>query len=280
MPIPETESDHIGIHEQKQPGLNYVGFPVYLGLMSGRQMREMAALTASFGGDIRLTRRQNFIITGIPTAQLDDVIAQVGAIGFPLEANGLYASSIGCIGDPHCNYAVTPTKTKLATIIERLVNQFGEQVGGLKLNLDGCPHACAQHWTGDIGLQGTTSRGPAGEPIESFDIILRGGLGKDAAIGKPIVRRVPSPLVEDYVSRLFATYLERREHQRNVLAFLRAHDRRRPDFDRKWKRNRRRRRRLNRGIGAQGFRHGCRNPIQRRSRKARAESHHGRTRGG
>ena len=150
-------------------------------------MREIAALTASFGGDIRLTRRQNFIITGIPTAQLDDVIAQVGAIGFPLEANGLYASSIGCIGDPHCNYAVTPTKTKLATIIERLVNQFGEQVGGLKLNLDGCPHACAQHWTGDIGLQGTTSRGPAGEPIEAFDIILRGGLGKDAAIGKPIV---------------------------------------------------------------------------------------------
>jgi len=211
MPLPETESDHMGIREQKQPGLNYVGFPVYLGLMSGRQMREIAALTASFGGDVRLTRRQNFIITGIPTAQLGDVIAQVGAIGFPLEANGLYASSIGCIGDPHCNYAVTPTKTKLATIIERLVNEFGEQVGGLKLNLDGCPHACAQHWTGDIGLQGTTSRGPAGEPLESFDIILRGGLGRDAAIGKPIIRRVPSPLVEDYVTRLFGTYLERRE---------------------------------------------------------------------
>jgi ferredoxin-nitrite reductase len=201
----------MGIREQKQPELNYVGFPVYLGLMSGRQMREIAALTASFGGDIRLTRRQNFIITGIPTAQLTDVIAQVGAIGFPVEANGLYASSIGCIGDPHCNYAVTPTKTKLATIIERLVNQFGEQVGGLKLNLDGCPHACAQHWTGDIGLQGTTSRGPAGEPLEAFDIILRGGLGRDAAIGKPIIRRVPSELVEDYVSRLFGTYLERRD---------------------------------------------------------------------
>ena len=38
MPLPETESDHMGIHEQKQQGLNYVGFPVYLGLMSGRQM--------------------------------------------------------------------------------------------------------------------------------------------------------------------------------------------------------------------------------------------------
>jgi sulfite reductase beta subunit-like hemoprotein len=219
MPLPETDSDHTGISEQKQAGHNYVGFPVYLGLMSGKQMRAIAAVAATFGGDIRLTRRQNFIVSGIPTEQLDYVIAKIGEIGFPLNANGLYASSIGCIGDPHCNYAVTPTKTKLATIIERLVNQFGEQVGGLKVNLDGCPHACAQHWTGDIGLQGTTGRGPNGEPLEAFDIILRGGLGKDAAIGKPILRRIPSAMVEDYVSRLFGSYLERRESNETFAHF-------------------------------------------------------------
>jgi len=178
--------------------------------MSGTQMHQVADLVESYGGDIRLTRRQNFILAGIPQARLDDVIAKVGEIGFPLDVNGLYASSIGCIGDPHCNYAVTPTKTKLATIIERLVGDFGNAVADLKVNLDGCPHACAQHWTGDIGLQGTTGRGPAGEPLEAFDIILCGGLGKDAAIGKPVLRRVPSAMVEDYVSRLVAGYLERR----------------------------------------------------------------------
>src|SRR6202011_2642004 len=37
MPIPETDSDHMGVSEQKEPGRNYVGFPVYLGLMSGAQ---------------------------------------------------------------------------------------------------------------------------------------------------------------------------------------------------------------------------------------------------
>ena len=210
MPLPEIESDHMGIHAQKQDGLFYVGFPVYLGLMSGKQMREIGELAASYGGDIRLTRRQNFIMAGIPEARLQDVIARIGEIGFPLDANGLYASSIGCIGDPHCNYAVTPTKTKLASIIDRLATQFGNDVGDLKLNLDGCPHACAQHWTGDIGLQGTTGRGSKGEPLEAFDIILRGGLGKDAAIGKPLLRRVPSELVEDYVARLFAGYLAQR----------------------------------------------------------------------
>jgi ferredoxin-nitrite reductase len=210
LPLPDAESDHMGIHEDRRPGLLYAGFPVYLGTMSGRQMRELAELAGGFGGDIRLTRRQNFILTGIPQARLDEILGRVGEIGFPIGANGLYASSIGCIGDPHCNYAVTPTKTKLATIIERLVGQFGDAVGGLKVNLDGCPHACAQHWTGDIGLQGTTGRGPNGEPLEAFDVILRGGLGRDAAIGKPLLRRVPSAKVEETIARLFAGYLEER----------------------------------------------------------------------
>ena len=210
LPLPDAESDHMGIHEQHHPGLVYAGFPVYLGMMSGRQMRELADVAADFGGDIRLTRRQNFILTGIPRDRLDEILERVGALGFPISANGLYGSSIGCIGDPHCNYAVTPTKEKLATVIQRLVAQFGDAVSGLKVNLDGCPHACAQHWTGDIGLQGTTGRGPQGEPLEAFDVILRGGLGRDAAIGRPLLRRVPSAKVEETVARLFAGYLEHR----------------------------------------------------------------------
>ena len=219
LPLPDRDGDHMGVNEQRQSGLYHAGFPVYLGTMSGSQMRQVAGIAESYGGDIRLTRRQNFILTGIPRERLDEVIGQVAEVGFPLDANGLYASSIGCIGDPHCNYAVTPTKTKLATIIERLVGDFGDAVAGLKLNLDGCPHACAQHWTGDIGLQGTTGRGPNGEPLEAFDIILRGGLGKDAAIGKPVLRRVPSALVEDYVSRLVAGYLQRRLPEETFARF-------------------------------------------------------------
>ncbi|HXW83461.1 MAG TPA: nitrite/sulfite reductase [Candidatus Binataceae bacterium] len=210
-PPPEPESDHMGIHPQREPGRVYVGFPVYLGLMSGTQMKQIAALAEEIGGDIRLTRRQNFILTGIPEARIDEITTRVAEIGFPLDVNQLYASSIGCIGDPNCNFAVTPTKSKLATIIQRLVTDFGDTAGPLKVNLDGCPHACGQHWTGDIGLQGTTGRGPSGEPLMAYDIILRGGLGRDAAIGKPLLRRVPADYVEDYVSRLVASYIERRQ---------------------------------------------------------------------
>ncbi|MGH7985504.1 MAG: nitrite/sulfite reductase [Candidatus Binataceae bacterium] len=221
LPLADSESDHMGIHEQNEGGRYYAGFPVYLGTMNGRQMRELAGLADNIGGDIRLTRRQNFILTGIPMERLDEVVARVGEIGFPLEANGLFASSIGCIGDPHCNYAVTPTKTKLASVIERLVQDFGEAVAGLKLNLDGCPHACAQHWTGDIGLQGTTGRGPNGEPLEAYDVILRGGLGREAAIGKPLLRRVPSAMVEDTVARLVGGYMAERSAGESFTQFCR-----------------------------------------------------------
>ena len=221
LPSPEGETDHMGIHEQKTPGRFYAGFPVRLGMMTGRQMIGLADVAGNVGGDIRLTRRQNFILTSIPKDRLDETVARVGELGFPIGANGLYASSIGCIGDPHCNFAVTPTKSKLDSIIGRLVAEFGERAAGLKLNLDGCPHACAQHWTGDIGLQGTTGRGVNGEPLEAFDVILRGGLGRDAAIGKPILRRVPSAQVEDTVTRLFGGYLERRGTDESFSAFCR-----------------------------------------------------------
>ena len=60
--------------------------------------------------------------------------------------------------------------------------------------------------------------------MEAFDIILRGGLGRDAAIGKPLLRRIPSAHVEDHVARLFAGYLAKRELPRGMFhELLRPH---------------------------------------------------------
>ena len=62
MPLAAEESDHVGVHDQKDDGRCYAGFPVYLGTMTGKQMRAVADVAEEIGGDIRLTRRQNFIV--------------------------------------------------------------------------------------------------------------------------------------------------------------------------------------------------------------------------
>ncbi|HEV8636957.1 MAG TPA: nitrite/sulfite reductase [Chloroflexota bacterium] len=205
-------TEHIGINPQQQAGLSYVGFPVRLGRISGEQMVRVAEIAESVGGDVRLTRQQNFIVANVPEAEVDRVVGEVGGLGFPLDVSKLHGTSLGCTGSPLCNYAVAETKVKLDEILVHLEAEFGRAADGIVVNVDGCPHACAQHWVADIGLQGSTlrERGDAGEKLEAYEIYLRGGLGDDAAIGRPLVRRVPEAEAKEHVSRLIHAYLERR----------------------------------------------------------------------
>jgi len=221
-PPAPPEGDHAGVHPQRQPGLLYAGFPVYLGLVSGEQMIGLADLAASYGGGIRLTRRQNFILTDIPEARLEAVLAGAAALGFPVDAGGLRGLSIACTGDPFCNFTVAETKGKLQEIVEHLEAELGAAAADLKINLDGCPHACAHHWVGDIGLQGTTlrERGAAGEKLHGYDLFLRGGLGAGAAIGRPVLRRVPGDVVHRVIERLFRAYLAGRGDGEPIQRFF------------------------------------------------------------
>jgi sulfite reductase beta subunit-like hemoprotein len=219
LPPPGEFRDHVGIHPQKQPGLYYIGAPVHVGLVSGDQMIALADLAEELVGDIRLTRQQNLIVTNVPETRVDETVARLGEIGFPLEANTLRATSIACTGEPHCNFSVTETKTRLDALVQHLEGRFGEDVAGLKLHLDGCPHACAHHWVADIGFQGTTVRDEQGRRQQAYDVFLRGGLGRRAAIARPVFRRVPTEELDDTVDRLISGWLTERKDGENFRAF-------------------------------------------------------------
>ena len=211
---------HLGVRPQKQPGRFALGLPVFLGICGGSQMQALADLAESWEGGIRLTRQQNLILTDIPEGRLADAVRATADLGLPVDAGALRGSAIGCTGSPLCNYAVGETKTKLAEIVRALEQSFGTQVEGLRLNLDGCPHACAHHFIGDIGLQGTTLRGAGQQKVEAYDIFLRGGQGGEAAIGRPVLRRVPTDMVTDHVRRLVAAYLAERGPAETYRSFF------------------------------------------------------------
>ena len=220
-PPAREPQDHLGVHPQKQPGLVYVGVPVHLGLMSGGQMIAVADLAESLGADVRLTRRQNFVVANIPEERVDEAVATLAELGFPLDVNGVRGRSIACTGEPHCNFSVTETKSRLGGLIEHLEGRFGEDIAPLRLHLDGCPHACAQHWVGDLGFQGTTARDAEGKRLPAYDIFVRGGLGQDATIGRPLFRRVLNGELDGAVEGLVAGWLDQRGATESFTAFTR-----------------------------------------------------------
>ena len=112
-PIHVQPSNHLGVHEQKQEGLRTIGVPVHLGLVSGDQMIAVADLAERIGGDVRVTRQQNFVVANVPASELDATLLELARIGFPVEEHSLRGNSIACTGEPHCNFSVAETKTRL-----------------------------------------------------------------------------------------------------------------------------------------------------------------------
>ncbi|MBV8395105.1 MAG: nitrite/sulfite reductase, partial [Actinobacteria bacterium] len=90
-----------------------------------------------------------------------------------------------------------------------------------RLHLDGCPHACAQHWVGDIGFQGTTARDEGGARRQAYDIFLRGSLGPAPQIGRPLFRRVPTDELDTAVEGLIQGWLDERADGESFVAFAR-----------------------------------------------------------
>jgi ferredoxin-nitrite reductase len=194
---------------------------VTAGLVNGSQLQQIADVAEREGAGIRLTREQNFILTDIPAGRAEAVVAEIGHIGFAIGLSRLRAVSIACTGSPLCNYAVAITKPRLVRLMDHLEARFGGEASTLRIHLDGCPHACAHHWTGDIGLQGTTlrERSAEGEKLEGYDIYLRGGQGTRAAIGLPVVKRVPGEQVNEHVERLVQFWIDQRQPGEDFRAF-------------------------------------------------------------
>jgi sulfite reductase beta subunit-like hemoprotein/molybdopterin converting factor small subunit len=212
VPEPTADADHMGVAAQRQPGLSTIGVPVPAGRVTGSMLEELGGLLEDLGADARFTRQQNFILGNVPTEGVGEVQERLAGLGLPTGKGRAYARSIACTSHRFCNYSVAETKGKLDDALGRLTTRFGaEQIGDLSIHLDGCPHACAQHWVGEIGLQGTTaSVEGAEERIEAYDLTVGGGLGKRTAIGRRLLRRVPTDEVGIVLERLVGGWLTAR----------------------------------------------------------------------
>ncbi len=197
--------DHVGIHPQQQPGLNFIGLHIPVGRLSARDMLDLARLADVYGeGEIRLTVEQNVIIPYIPDSRLELLQQEPLLEKFSITPSPLVRSLVSCTGAQFCNFALVETKQR-ALAIARELDAALSVPKPVRIHWTGCPNSCGQPQVADIGLMGTKVR-KDGKPAEGVDIYMGGKVGKDAQLGTCVQKGVPCDDLPDVLSGLLTEH--------------------------------------------------------------------------
>lgn len=216
----EDRLAHVDWHPQKQPGKYYVGVVLPVGRMTGDQTRGLARIAEQFGtGELRLTVWQNLIIPHIREADLEAVSAAILACGLDYRATTIRAGLVACTGSAGCKFGQADTKANAMELAEYLESRF-DLDQPINLHLTGCHNSCAQHYIGDIGMQGVqVERGD--DMVDGYHIAIGGGWGDRQGIGRVLFESVPFDEVMPLVGSLVEGYLEKRTGGEAFVDFAR-----------------------------------------------------------
>jgi sulfite reductase (ferredoxin) len=223
--VPETipsdrYRDHVGVHAQKQEGFSYVGASVLRGRITADQMALAADLADEFGQhQIRTTVGQNFVLPDIPNEKTEEVAKRLESAGLRTSASSFWRGTIACTGMEFCKLSLTETKDYAVWLVEEMEKRFPDFSSQVKINVNGCPNSCGQHWLADFGLQGRKTK-VNGEQVEAYDLFLGGGVGADPAFARRIGHAIPATEVPDAIERVLRNFEANRLDGENLKSYL------------------------------------------------------------
>ncbi|MGI9242719.1 MAG: NirA family protein, partial [Verrucomicrobiales bacterium] len=205
--VPEVPHAHLGVHPQKQDGLFYIGLSTPVGLVESDMAEAIANISEEFGnGELRLTIFENVLIPNIPREKLEAAKLALETAGISFGSSNLRGGLVACTGNRYCKFSAADTKGHGVALTQFLDSRV-ELDQPINIHVTGCPHSCAQHYIGDIGLLGCKVEGGNGEPLEGFHLFVGGGFGHRKNFGR----------------QLFKSLVAGEELQAHVLALLQAY---------------------------------------------------------
>lgn len=217
---------HLGVHKQKQAGLNWIGVVLPLGKVTTDQMRGLSKIAADLGdGDIRLTVWQNLLIPGVKDENVGLATAAIEALGLAIATTEIRAGLIACTGRAGCKFGNADTKRTAANIAEWCDTRVTVDTP-INIHLTGCHHSCAQHYISDIGMIGARiAQDDSDDTVDGFHIFTGGGFGPQADVGQELYQNVRSEHAPAVVEKLLKAYLANRASpDETFLTFSRRHD--------------------------------------------------------
>lgn len=209
---------HIGVHPQRQQGLQYIGVSVPVGRLPVSQMHALAEIAEEYGSsEIRLTVWQNLIIPNVPSERVTLAIERLRSVGLSCTAGAVLRGTVACTGNRGCRYSATDTKAHAVQLANLLDSKFKIDQP-MNLHVTGCPHSCAQHYVGDIGLLGTKVNGE-----EGYQVVIGGGSDQDQGLARELVPSIAFRELPPLLESLFAAFEEKRNGTESFLAFSHRH---------------------------------------------------------
>ena len=216
--LPIDRAGHIGVHAQIQPNLHYIGVSVPVGGLPVAQMLALADVAERFGaGELRLTVWQNLLIPSIRGDQIDAALGAIRAAGLDCTAGAVLRGTVACTGNKGCRFSATDTKSHAIALASLLDARFPIEQP-VNLHVTGCPHSCAQHYIGDIGLLGAKVGGE-----EGYQVVIGGGSDRDRGLARELIPAIRFSELPSAMERLFASYTAMRNPEESFLEFSRRH---------------------------------------------------------
>ena len=205
----ENRFAHVGFHPQKQPGEQYVGLVLPVGRITSEQLRSIAVIADQYGQRyVRLTVWQNLLIPGIKDEDVETVKRLIEEMGLGWNATSFRAGLVACTGNKGCKFAAADTKGQAMFLAQYLEDRV-DLDQPLNIHVTGCHNSCAQHYIGDIGLQGTAvSKGE--DMVEGYHLVIGGGYGSRGRVGRQLFDSVAFEETPPIIERILSAYLENR----------------------------------------------------------------------
>jgi len=186
-------------------------------------MRRLAEITANYGsGNLRLTPWQNLLIPDVPDAFVETMKRQLVRMGFHYEATNILGGLVACTGNKGCKWSSTDTKGQAVALGEHL-NKRLTLDQPINIHLTGCPNSCAQHYMGDIGMQGVKVN-VGGSAVEGYNIVFGGGYGHTQAVAKQVFTGISFDSIPALMEKVLKVYQARRNSGESFAEFTRRHE--------------------------------------------------------
>jgi ferredoxin-nitrite reductase len=218
-------NDLIGVHEQHD-GSYFIGLNVLVGRMGASDVLELADLASEYGsGEVRLSQRQNIIVTDIPEDAVDEFTSEQLLENYSPDPSPFMRGSVACTGTEFCSLSIVETKNRQVRYARWLKDNvtLPGDVDEFHIHLSGCTASCAQPQIADISLRGMKTR-KNGEPVEALDVGLGGGLGAEPQFARWVTQRVPVDEIPGAISNLIETFAAERNDDESFRAFIDRHD--------------------------------------------------------